>query len=350
MATSAQTVALKLRNGDRISGNIISENTNQVVFSNAWTKEISIPLAEILSRETNALPAVTNVTTAATTNLAPTTKTNTLPTPATNPPVVVKPIAVPVPVPVVVATPKPKARAFKDWHGDAQVGMDVGINQNNRELYYGRFKVTYAPVSDGVSPGNSKLIDRFRNTFEYNASYGTVTTDKPGGGTETKVSANQMNGSSKTDFDIALGKRAFVYNLAGAGYDEIRKIDFRYEIGPGIGYHLFAHSNFVMNIEAGLNYQAQYFQNNTETERVYYRFAEDFTWKISKRLTLDEKFEIFPEVGFEEYRMRFESNLRYWLLENISFNLTVLDTYDTQAAPNVDKNDLQIRSSVGVKF
>jgi hypothetical protein len=329
-AVHAQTTTFQLLNGDRITGLILNENTNRVAISNAWSKEIVIPLAEIKSRHTNApVVAITN---------AP-------PKVMTNAPVVAKPAPAPVaPKPASVAAVKPKA--FKDWHGDVQVGGDVGLGETTRELYYARFKVTYAPVSDGAKPGSSKLIDRFRNTFDYNASYGTITTMR----TNTTVSANQMYGSSKTDFDLAIGQRAFVYNLFGAGYDQVRLIDFRYEVGPGIGYHLFTRTNFVMNAEVGMNYQAQYFQNNTETERVYYRFAEDLTWKISKMLTFDEKFEIFPEVNFNQYRMRFESNLRYWLLQNLSLNLTVLDTYDTQVAPHIDKNDLQIRSSVGVKF
>lgn len=348
---SAQPIALKLRNGDRLTGNVIFENTNHVVFSNIWTKEITIPLADILARETNApIVAVTEVSPVATTNPAVVAKTNTVPAPTP----AAKPVA------VAAAKPEVKTRPFKDWHGDAQIGLDVGINQNTRQLYHGRFKVTYAPVSNGGTPGDSKLVDRFRNTFEYNAAYGTVTSEQSDGSSKTDLSANLMNGSSKTDFDLAIGQRAFVYNLFGAGYDEIRRIDRRYEFGPGIGYHLFTRSNFVMNVEAGLNYQAQRTwskpadrtlpRDYSWNRRLYYRFAEDLTWKISKRLTLDEKFEIFPEVDFDEYRFRFETNLRYWLLENISFNLTVLDTYDTQAAPNVDKNDLQIRSSVGVKF
>jgi hypothetical protein len=55
-------------------------------------------------------------------------------------------------------------------------------------------------------------------------------------------------------------------------------------------------------------------------------------------------------VDFSEYRFRFECNLRYWLWENLSFNLNILDTYDTQTAKDVGRNDLQIRSSIGVKF
>lgn len=346
MAVHAQTTTFQLLNGDRITGFILNENTNRVAISNAWSKEITIPLAEIKLRQTNALVVtVTNAPVVAVTNATVVAVTNPPPKVMTNAPVVAKPAPAPVipkPAPVVAVKPRP----FKDWHGDVQVGGDVGLGETTRELYYARFKITYAPVSDGAPPGSSKLIDRFRNTFDYNASYGTITTMR----TNTSVSANQMNGSSKTDFDLAIGQRAFVYNLAGAGYDEVRLIDFRYEVGPGIGYHLFTRTNFVMNTEMGMNYQAQYFHNHTETERVYYRFAEDLTWKISKMLTFDEKFEIFPEVNFEQYRMRFESNLRYWLFQNLSFNLTVLDTYDTQVAPKIDKNDLQIRSSIGVKF
>ena len=264
------------------------------------------------------------------------------PATATNAVVVVtaapaSPPAAPIPPPKPVIKPKGPV----DWHGDVQVGADVGISEKSRQLYYAKFKIAYAPVEEGTPTGSSKFVGRFRNTFDYNAAYGT---------TDGDLSANRMDGSSKTDFDLGKERRIFVYNLFGAGYDEIRKIDHRYEVGPGLGYHVFTRSNFVLNAEVGMNYQAQYFQNNGENERFYYLFAEDLNWRISKMLTFDEKFEFFPEVNFNEFRFRFESNLRYWLLENLSFNLTVLDLYDTAAAPNVDKNDLQIRSSVGVKF
>ena len=318
VAIFSQTTALQLRNGDKISGNIISEDLNRVIVSNSWAKEIVIPLAEIKSRE------------------------KIMPPPAeTNAVVVAKAPSSPPPVVPVAPKPEIKPKRPSDWHGDVQVGADVGISKVNRELYYGKFKITYAPVEEGTPTGNSRFVGRFRNTFDYNAAYGR---------TDGILSANRMDGSSKTDFDLGQDRRIFVYNLIGAGYDEIRKINSRYEVGPGVGYHVFTRSNFVLNAEVGLNYQAQYFENNSKNERFYYRFAEDMSWKVSKTLTFDEKFEFFPQVDFSEYRFRFESNLRYWLWENISFNLTVLDIYDTAAAPNVDKNDLQIRSSVGLKF
>jgi hypothetical protein len=160
-----------------------------------------------------------------------------------------------------------------------------------------------------------------------------------------------MAGSDKTDFDIGKHK-IFVYNLAGVGYDEVRKIDLQYEEGPGIGYHLFTLTNLVMNLESGVNYQAQYRSDgNPDVKKFYFRLAEDLTWKLNKRLTFIEKVEFFPQVeDLQQYRLRFESTLSYGFWQNLSLNLSVLDLYDTKPASGVPPNDLQIRSSLGITF
>ena len=220
-----------------------------------------------------------------------------------------------------------RAKSPKYWAADVQMGVDLAFSEKNRQLYSGRFKVTYAQ-------------NRFRNIVDYDFSYGR---------TDGILSANRMDGYIKTDLDV--GQRLYVYNLAGAGYDEIRRIDARYQVGPGVGYHLIKATNFVLNAEFGVNYQVQQLADNTETDLFFYRLAEDFTWRIGPRLTLDEKFEFFPRVeNVEQYRFRLESNLRYWLVSNLSFIVTVIDQYDTLPARTVTRNDLQVRSSIGLKF
>ena len=56
-APAPQTVVLDLRNGDRLSGVIVLESTNGVVLSNAWSRELVLPAAQIVRRITLA-PAV----------------------------------------------------------------------------------------------------------------------------------------------------------------------------------------------------------------------------------------------------------------------------------------------------
>ncbi len=295
--SSAQSVILHLKNGDRLSGFITSETTNRIVLTNLWSREIVVPAEAILRREPLAsgsgktpIPAVPG--SGANTNA----------------------IAV-----------KPKSEM--KWSGEVQLGVDLGFSEKNRELYTGRTKIAMS-------------YHRLRNVFDSNFAYGR---------TEGITSANRVDGFAKTDYDLT--RREYVYNLAGAGYDEIRKINFRYEIGPGLGHHVIKWTNFVLKAELGFNYQAQYLADDTKSELFYHRFAEDSAWKINDKFSIDQKFEFFPRVGYwGDYRFRFESNLRYALLNNVFLNLTVLDQYDTDPAEGVGQNDLQVRSTIGVKF
>jgi len=312
-AASGQSVVLYLRGGDRITGTIVSESTNRVVLSTKWAKEVVVPAGEILKRE--AAPAPTEAKSGGVKPVGPAigALTNAAPRPAT--------AAVSGPLPPL----KPKAPTHLS--GEAQVGADLVFSERKRQLYSGRFKATYA-------------YDHFRNLFDYTFAYGK---------TDGLVSDNRMFGTAKTDYD--LNKRLYVYNLGGGGYDEVRKIDLHYEFGPGVGYRLVKLTNLVLNAEAGANYQAEYRSDDTKKELFFFRFAENSAWAINGRFSVDEKFEFFPRVeDFEKYRFRFESNLRCGLLSNLAFVVTVLDQYDTQPAHSVAQNDLQLRSSISVKF
>jgi hypothetical protein len=249
---------------------------------------------------------------------------------------VAKPTGVPAPALVNPAvSPKPTATASastrpktpKHWSGEILMGADLGFSEKDRELYTGRLRVNY-------------LVAPLRNSFDYLFTYGR---------TDGELSANRMDGLVKTDYD--LNQRLYVYNLLGAGYDQIRRIDWRYEFGPGVGEHLLKLTNFVLNAEVGLNYQVQNFRDNGQDDLLHYRIAEDLKWIMGSQFTFDEKAEYLPAWNnFEEYKMRLEANLRYWLRANLSLNLTVIDIFDTVTAKGVGQNDLQVRSSIGVKF
>jgi putative salt-induced outer membrane protein YdiY len=224
-----------------------------------------------------------------------------------------------------------KSPLLKNWHGELQVGADLTFSERDRQVYNAKSKLLY-------TNGPVKALFDYDMTYGRSEINGTNYTD-----------ANRMNGSMKVEYDLT--KRWYIYNLSGAGYDEIRKIDLRWEIGPGLGYHLVRTTNFLANVEAGFNYQNEEHTDGSSVKTFFYRFAENAAWKITPRLTWDEKFEYMPRVeDFAQYRFRFETNLRYALLQNIFFNLSVIDTYDSESASGVARNDLQVRSSVGVKF
>lgn len=312
----AQTVSLELKNGDRVTGRVLSENTNAVTVSNSWSSSLVIPLAEISKRLTNGA-AIAN----ATTNGTPTN-------------------AVALAKAVASTNRLFKSPLLKNWHGELQVGADLTFSERDRQVYNGKSKLLY-------TNGPVKAV------LDYDMTYGRSEINQAGRSNTvrrtTVTDANRMNGSVKVEYDLT--KRWYLYNLSGAGYDEIRKIDFRWELGPGLGYHLVRITNFLVNVEAGFNYQNEVHTDDTSVKTFYYRLAENAAWKITPRLTWDEKFEYMPRVAdFGQYRIRFETNLRYALLQNVFFNLSLIDIYDSEPATGVSRNDLQVRSSIGVRF
>jgi hypothetical protein len=312
----AEPVIFHLRNGDRITGSITAENDQEVTISSPLLGQVVVPVGQIERREK---PAVT---------ASPETR------PAQpSPPLAPTPQATPKPTPAATTPPPAKSKLKEflgDWQGDAQVGVNLGFSTKTHQTYTARLKAVYTPTKT------------MRNNFDYLASYGT---------TDGVLSEDQMDGSWKIEYDIGKQKRFLLYNVIGAGYNDIQKVDFRYDVGPGMGYKVIVWTNYVLKAELGGNFQQQHFATGEDKSRYSLRLAEDMTWQITSRLKLDNKVEFFPEVEhFSDYRVRAEANLSYLLRNNLTLSLSVIDSYDTDPADGVSNNDLQIRSLIGVKF
>jgi len=334
-SANGQPLHLYLRNGDRVTATILAEDNSRVVVSNALIGRFIIPLGEIQRREPVVIQAATE----------PAAKprgsgTNTV---AATPPLTpemrkrLDDLAQIYMANQISASEfqrrradllsQPKTPVPSHWSGEILSGVDLGYGAKSRQNFSGRFKLNYADK-------------RIHNAFDYLFTYGH---------TDGALSANRMDMTDK--LDINLTPRYYVYGLGGAGYDEIRRIDYYLQAGPGVGEHVIKRTNFVLNVEGGFSYQLQNFEEGKDSFLFYYRLAEDSKWSITPKFIVDQKLEYTPQWdNFGQYKVRGELNLSYWILHNLSLNLTVIDLYDTRVAQGIDRNDLQIRSSIGVKF
>lgn len=304
LQSHAASVVVQFKNGDRMSGELLAQETNHVVVRTGWGAQLSLPISSLSSlvidsqKKILPSPAVTNVPSVATAKR------------------------------VVPPAPPSHIRT------SVQFGSDLLFGAKDRQLVYGRLKSTYD------RPYTRDPTRSFRAYLEYMADYGE---------TAGVQSANRMTGSMKTDFDLS--HRTYCYNVGSGGYDDVRKIDLHYEVGPGLGYHLLTNSVFKLSAEGGANYQVQRRSAGGNLDSLFMRAAQEVMWKFSPRLSLAERFEFFSNAEeFSQYRFKFDSTFSCKLTESLSLNLTVLDIYDTDPAPNVNKNELQIRSSIGITF
>jgi putative salt-induced outer membrane protein YdiY len=324
----AQNVILHLHSGDRISGQLISETAESVLMKTAFAESLPVEKTLIERRE-EVTPEPTPAEVEAPPP-KPAPPAEAPPAPPAAPPASTAPVQ-------AAAPPPPDPSAFRkfisEWRGEIRMGANFGFGTKNRETFTGHMKATH----NKPFPGTARAL---RNITEYNVWYGS---------TDGTLSDNRMDGRLTTEYDLS--KRFLVYSAAGAGYDKIRRIDFEYNLGPGLGYKWLTRTNFVLKTELGAHYHEQIFETRGSVTRYSLRIAEDSWWQVSTRLRLDQKVEFYPGVeDFSNYRIRAEGNLRYLLKENITLSLNVINTYDTSAPPTVSRNDLQVRSLIGLKF
>src|SRR5437762_2459043 len=162
---SAQTVQFQLRNGDRVSGEVVSETPDGLTLKTPWGGTVGIPTKEIVSGRLIEPPRAPSI-----------------------PSAVVNPVA--SASPPGATPPKPHK-----WVGEIQAGVDVLFSEKNRQLYTSRVKIT-------------NTYGLLRNLFDYQFAYGRSDND---------TTDNRMLASLKTDYD--LNRRLYVYNLGGLGYD-----------------------------------------------------------------------------------------------------------------------------------
>lgn len=317
---AAQNAILQLKSGDQVSGVIISVGTNQLVISNAWAGVLSVPVAQIAGCKAGTNPPIEMIAA--------------IPAPATNEPAKValagtKP-AVSKPAPAPAAKPKGA------WHGQINVGLDSLIAATSQQDYFGKFKLTY------LKPYQSNPKHFFRNTTQVSGQYQR---------TDGKQSANRANGNNKTDFDLA--GSYYGYSSAGVGFDEVNKIDLQYQVGPGLGRHMIQTDDTALDFESGVDYETQYRRDADNLESFFLRLAEDWDWKIKKNLKLSQKFAFYPNlepVNAGQYRFDFSSTLSYGFWENLTLDLTLDDSYNTEVVTGVQRNEFEARISLGATF
>ncbi|MCW5559279.1 MAG: DUF481 domain-containing protein [Verrucomicrobiae bacterium] len=329
---AAEPVVLLLKNGDRWTGEIISQNESRVV--------IRSPIAGRITVKRDQIERITSVgapdsAAAAPTNAPPVVAAPPPPAPAPAP---APPAAAPATAAVVTNAPPPVppepwlpgwvTGVWTNWHGNVQAGMSLGVGTTDRSTIYANASAT-------------KKWGRSTTSLTYNASYGEV----------NKVpNANQMTGTARLEYEISPNRRAYAYAQGGGSYDVIRKIDLEYRAGGGGGYRILEKPKRVLSLELGAQYQEFDYSTGTDLSTVAVRLGQNFTTSIDK-LTLTQQLAFTPGIDdLSNYQINFGLTLSYPLFKPVTLNLNVTDQYLSQPAIGVNNNDLQITTTLGVTF
>lgn len=325
---AGEKVALTLKNGDRLSGELTSENDTKVVLKTPLLGTLRIPKSDITKRETILPPAPTA-------GLEKQASKPPSPAPISPAPVPTPAVTVGKPVltnstPILTSWVPAWGQPFlTNWHGNIQLGLDLGFGTSDRQTFY-------------FNGSASHSWNRLRNFADIHSAYGFV---------NQVQSANRVDGSLKTETDLGQGRRIYAYNQGGASADVIRQLNMEFHEGIGMGYKVLQRPKMTVNTEAGLQYQSFDYRLAPDRSFVSLRLGENLSWNLLDKLTLNQRLAVTPNVAdFSEYHVRFDIGLSYPLFKRVTLNVNFIEEYESKPPRGVDHNDLQVQSTLGVSF
>ncbi|MGV3771618.1 MAG: DUF481 domain-containing protein [Verrucomicrobiales bacterium] len=225
------------------------------------------------------------------------------------------------------AAPAPTAEPKKPiWESSIAAGLT--LTKGNSDTVVGT-----------INALTSKKWGPHELRFGADASYGENTGVK---------STEVLHGFSQ--YNYLFSERMFGYLRADAMHDSIADIEYRFTIGPGIGYYVIKNDQSQLSLETGPAFILEK-QGGDVNSYLTVRFAERFEHKLSDRVKIWQAIEFLPQVdNFDNFIINAEIGIETEIIKNLALRVFVLDTYDNEPAPGRKENDLKLVSAVAYKF
>ncbi len=190
---------------------------------------------------------------------------------------------------------------------------------------------------------------------------GSIATDKKTPDNEFSLGASCAYGSQNSvdtvnnyggfaQWSHLFTERFYAYARADTLRDVIADLDYRFNLGPGIGYYLLKQTNTTLAVETGMGYQNEHLGDQYNSFATA-RLAERFEHKFSDRARFWQTAEFLPQVDkLQNYAINFEIGVEASITKTFSLKTFLDDNYQSEPAANHYRNDIKLISGVSYKF
>lgn len=333
---------ITLKNGDRLSGKIVTADDKTVVLKTDYAGEIKIDRASITNLVTDQVLNVTLKDTGKVQGKVETTADGVQVQKADGTAMTVKPEVV---------------TSLRD---DAS---QKAFDREEERLNHPRLNDFWAGfVSLGIanSSGNSitttvsttasatRIAGKNKLSLNFAQLYATQSTTLPHGQT-----ANKVSGGFRIDRDFS--KKLFVYANNGYDYDKFQDLDLRVVVGGGFGYHAWASKKGYLDLFGGGNWNREKY-TKVDNANIVRQIGEvvvgqEMGYQALSRLKLYEKLTLFPNMSDTgEYRMNFDATASVPVMKWLELNFGFSDRFISNPVFGNKGNDTIFTTGIRVSF
>jgi putative salt-induced outer membrane protein YdiY len=174
------------------------------------------------------------------------------------------------------------------------------------------------------------------------------------------TTAHAIRGGVRGDLNVS--DHLFVFGFTDFEYDQFQDLDLRNVVGGGLGYHVINTKATSFDVFAGGDYDQDFFGAIAATATTPATAAvtrksgevdlgETFNAKINNRTTITEQFSIYPNVSDTgTYRFQFDATAATKLKNWLSWQVTYSDRFLSDPLPGFKTNDLILSTGFRLTF
>ncbi len=234
---------------------------------------------------------------------------------------------------------------------DQQRAYERLLHPTLRELWSGNVILGWAGTN-----GNAKTLT-FTTTLD---AARTTSTDK------TSITFNLIKASALVDgtsastaeaarggiaYDHNVSHRLFVNAFNDYEYDKFQRLDLRFVLGGGFGYHAVKGPRASLDVLGGAAFNHSAFSTPLTRNNGEAFWGDEYSFKLNSITSLTQAFRMFNQLSdTHAYRVNadlaFTTRLRRWL----SWNVSLSDRFLSDPVPGRKTNDWLYTTGLGVTF
>lgn len=346
---------INLKNGDRLTGTVVSLELKQLKVSTAMAGDVMIPLDNILSFQTDGPVALVQADGSVVRlrvlkyengkfELAPA-----APPAAAAPagPLAAAPAATGQSAPVAVAAaPQPGAKtvpvdqiirigpAETKWKGNVVAGAIISRGNTDSESFNAGFELGRRGDFDRILIQGDYVYSRQKDD---NTGNWSTTTDR---------------WSNLDKYDYFLSQKWYAYAATRFEHDGVADLYLRATPGAGAGYQWIETDRTKFSTELGASWVYERYTDPHDTrDFVAARLAWHLNHKLSSNIEFIHNFEILPDVtDWSTYVLTTDAGVRLRVTGHLFTEAKAIFNYNSQPANDKDNLDEQFRLNLGYDF
>jgi putative salt-induced outer membrane protein YdiY len=226
------------------------------------------------------------------------------------------------------------------------------------DLWAGTFDLGFAQTSGNTDTKSFTLganAVRATSRDKITVTYTQIFSSSNASGKDL-TTANAKRGGLAYNLNVA--PKMFVFGLVSLENDQFQRLDLRFAPAGGVGYHAIKKPNTILDLSLGVSLDREFFSappgSPAGTAGVSHSYAEillgeEFTHKFTKTFSMHENLVFLPNVSSTgNFRMNFDIAAVAAIKKWMSFQVSASDRYLSDPLPGLKKNDTLL--TTGLRF